>query len=100
VHEVRQFLGLCGYYRHCVRNCAQVAAPLHDMTKIGEQLVWTEERDTAYETLKTHLVTVPILAMSQDAGSYTFDVDASNWGAGTVLLPEQDGFLRVISYAS
>jgi len=37
VHEVRQFLGLCGYYRRYVRNYAQVAAPLHEMTKIGEQ---------------------------------------------------------------
>jgi len=88
VHEVRQFLGLCGYYRRYVRNYAQVASTLHEMTKLGEQFLWTEERDAAYETLKTHLVTAPIFAMSQDVGAYTLDVDASN------------GLLRMIGYAS
>jgi len=69
VHEVRQFLDLCGYYRRYVRNYAQVATPLHEMTKLGEEFIWTEERDAAYETLKTHLVTAPILTMLQDVGA-------------------------------
>jgi len=85
VHEVRQFLGLCGYYRRYVPNYAQGAAPLHEMTKLGEQFIRTEERDAAYETLKTHLVMAPILAISQDTGSYTLNDDASNWAAGAVL---------------
>jgi len=38
--------------------------------------------------------------MSQDVGSYTLDVDASNWAAGAVLQQEQVGLLRVIGYAS
>jgi len=46
-----------------------------------EEFIWTEERDTAFKTLKTNLVTAPILAMSQDTGAYTLDVDASNWAA-------------------
>jgi len=70
------------------------------MTKLGEQFTWTKERDTAFETLKTNLVTAPILAMSQDTGAYTLDVDASNWAAGAVLQQEQEGLLRVIGYAS
>jgi len=69
VHKLRQFHGLCGYYRRYVRNYAQVASPLHEMTKLGEQFLWTEERDAAYETLKTNLVTAPILAMSQNVGA-------------------------------
>jgi len=66
------------------------------MTKLAEPFIWTEERDAAYETLKTHLFTAPIFAMSQDVGAYTLDVDASNWAAGAVLQQEQDGLLRVI----
>jgi len=42
----------------------------------------------------------PILAMSQDTGPYTLDVNASNWAAGAVLQQKQDGLLRVIGYAS
>jgi len=40
--------------------------------------IWTAERNKAYETLNEHLITDPILAMSQDVGAYTLDVDASN----------------------
>jgi len=54
VHEVRQFLGRCGYCHRYVRNYAQVAVLLHEMTKLSEQFIWTEERDTAFETLKTN----------------------------------------------
>jgi len=53
VHEIRQFLGLCGYFRRYVRNYAQFVTPLHEMTKLAEPFIWMEERDTAYETLKT-----------------------------------------------
>jgi len=34
VHEVRQFLGFCGYYRHYVKDYAQVATPLHKPSKL------------------------------------------------------------------
>jgi len=83
-----------------VKNYAQIASPLHEMTKLGEQFTWTEERDAAFEQMKLNLKTAPILAMSQDTGSYTLDVDGSNWAAGAVLQKEQDGLLKVIDYAS
>jgi len=93
-------MGLCGYYRCYELDYARISAPLHELTKLGEQFLWTEERDNAYEKLETHLVTAPILAMSLDVGEYTLDVDASNWAAGAVLPQEQGGLLRVIGYAS
>jgi len=37
VHEGQQFLGFCGYYRRYVKKYAQIASPLHEMTKLGEQ---------------------------------------------------------------
>ena len=32
-HEVQQFLGLVSYYRRFIRNCAQIAKPLHQLTE-------------------------------------------------------------------
>jgi len=99
-HEVRQFLGFCGYYRRYVRNYSKIATSLHELTRRNEKFEWTEERDQAFETLKKKIVTAPILAMSQDSQDFTLDVDASNWAVEAVLPQEQDGLLRVISYAS
>lgn len=31
--EVQQFLGLVSYYRRFIRNCAQIAKPLHQLTE-------------------------------------------------------------------
>jgi len=83
-----------------MKDYARITSPLHELTKISEPLLWTEERDKAFETLKEHLTTGPILAMSQDVGAYTLDVDASNCAAGAVLQQEQEVMLRVIAYAS
>jgi len=41
VHEVRQFLGLCGYYRPYVCDYSKIATSLHDFTKCGEKFEWT-----------------------------------------------------------
>jgi len=49
---------------------------------------------------KNKKVTASIIAMSQDTGAYTLDVDASSWAAGAVLQQEQEGLLRVQGYAS
>ena len=62
--------------------------------------MWTTERQKAFETLKSHLVSGPILAMSQEEGTFVLDVDASNWAAGAVLQQEQDEKLKVIGHAS
>jgi len=100
VHEMRQFLGLCGYYRRYVRDYSKIATSFYGLTKRGETFEWTTERNSAFELLKEKLVTAPILAMSKDTGAYTLDVDASNWAVGAVLQQEQEGLLRVIGYAS
>jgi hypothetical protein len=33
VHEVRQFLGLCNFFRGHVQNFAQITAPLTELTR-------------------------------------------------------------------
>ena len=66
VHEIRQFLGLCGYYRWYVQDYAKHAAPLQDLTKSDVPYEWTDQRQEAFDFLKQALTTAPILAMSQD----------------------------------
>src|SRR6266581_2954981 len=100
IHEVRQFLGLCSYYRRYVKDFSKFAAPLHELTKKDEPYAWTSDRQEAFDTLKQRLTTGPILAMATADGEFVLDVDASNWAAGAVLQQRQDGLLRVIGYAS
>lgn len=52
VKDVRAFMGLTNYYRKFVKDFAHIASPLHDLTKKGAAFLWTEECQTAFETLK------------------------------------------------
>ena len=100
VHEIRQFLGLCGYYRRYVQDYAKHAAPLTELTKNDVVYEWNEQRQGAFNFLKQALTNAPILAMSQDEGLFVLDVDASDLAVGAVLQQEQGEMLRVIGYSS
>ncbi|GKD44192.1 putative reverse transcriptase domain-containing protein [Tanacetum coccineum] len=70
--EIRQFLGLAGYYRRFIE---------------GKQL---------FKTLKNKLCSAPILALPQGAENFIVYCDASHKGLGAVLMQNE----KVISYAS
>src|SRR6266496_2274890 len=100
IHEIRQFLGLCSYYRRYVKDFSRHASPLHELTRKDEPYDWNDRRQQAFDHMKLCLTTAPILAMSKEEGQLVLDVDASNWAAGAVLQQYQDGVLKVIAYSS
>jgi hypothetical protein len=51
VRDVRAFIGLAGYYRRHVRNFAEIARPLTNLTKKDAPFDWTEEQQKAFEKL-------------------------------------------------
>lgn len=98
--EVRSFLGLCSYYRRFIAGFSSIAKPLFRLTEKGRVFKWTAECNEAFEKLKCHLVSTPILAHPDFSLPFVLDTDASQVGIGAVLSPEIDGHMRVISYAS
>ena len=100
VKEVRQFLGLCSYYRRYVNQFAQIAKPLHKLTEKDRTFVWTPDCQNAFDELKRLLTSSPILAYPMIGTDYIRDSDASYEALGSVLSQIQDGQERVISYYS
>ena len=99
--EVRQFVGLASYYRKFIPNFATICKPLHKLTEKNSKFVWSDQTQTAFDTLKQLLTTAPIQSypLLQDQ-PFLLDCDASNVGVGAVLSQVQDGEERVISYFS
>ena len=99
--EVKSFLGLASYYRRFVQGFASIAAPLHALTRQGEDPVWTPDSDAAFAALKRALVSAPILSYPDFDKPFILQTDLCATGLGAVLAQIGDVRKeRVISYAS
>ena len=61
---------------------------------------WTQDCETAFQTLKERLCTAPVLAFADMASPFILHTDASRDGLGAVLCQEIDHKVRPISYAT
>nr|XP_025608095.1 uncharacterized protein LOC112701568 [Arachis hypogaea] len=59
ITEVRNFLGLAGYYRRFIRGFSHIALPLNYLTRKEVPFVWTAECDRSFNMLKEKLITAP-----------------------------------------
>ena len=98
--DVKSFLGLCSYYRRYIKNFDLIARPLHKAMETKSSYIWTEEKQEAFESLKKHLSSTPILAFPAVKEPFILYTDASLTAMGAVLAQVQDGKERAISYAS
>lgn len=98
--QVRTFLGLSGYYRKFIKNYADIAKPLTELTKLDATWKWTEKEIRAFNHLKHLLTTNPILGYPDPYIDYVLQTDASEYAIGAVLAQIQDGNEVVIAYMS
>nr|GFA27655.1 putative reverse transcriptase domain-containing protein [Tanacetum cinerariifolium] len=94
--EVRQFLGLAGYYRRFIEGFSLIAKPLTKLTQKNKTYEWGEEEDEAFQLLKDKLCSAPILALIEGSEDFVVYCDASLKGYGAVLMQRE----KVIAYAS
>ncbi|GJW00015.1 putative reverse transcriptase domain-containing protein [Tanacetum coccineum] len=94
--EIRQFLGLAGYYRRFIEGFSKIAKPMTKLTQKKVTFEWGDKQEAAFQTLKTKLCSAPILALPQGAENFIVYCDASHKGLGAVLMQNE----KVIAYAS
>ncbi|KAJ9561142.1 hypothetical protein OSB04_006302 [Centaurea solstitialis] len=84
--EIRQFLGLAGYYRRFIANSSKIAQPQTTLTQKDKKSKWGEKQEEAFQLLKHKLCNAPILALPEGTGeAYK---DASN-GSDSADQPEK-----------
>ena len=77
-----------------------IAQPLHKASETKSSFTWTEETREAFESVKKHLSSTPILAFPDVKESFILYTDASLTAMGAVLAQVQDGKERAICHAS
>ncbi|KAI3739445.1 hypothetical protein L2E82_29849 [Cichorium intybus] len=82
--EIRQFLGLAGYYRRFIENFSKIAKPLSTLTQKDKTFVWEEQQETAFQRLKQMLCQAPILSHPEGINDFVVYCDASHQGLGCI----------------
>ena len=86
--EIKQFLGLTGYYRKFVPRFADISRPLTTLMKKDVKFEWTSACQKSFELLKEALCGEPVLKYADTSKPYTLYTDASKFGwAGVLTQP-------------
>lgn len=103
VKEIRQFLGLCSFFRRTIPGFAMIAAPLTRLTR--KDAAWKggplpNDAQASFLKLKQSLVSRPSVQAPDFALPFILTVDASTKGLGAILSQRQEGIEHPIAYAS
>ena len=98
--QVKQFLGLVGYYRKFVPRFSDIARPLTQLTRKNEGFNWSTECDKCFHMLKDYLQEAPILRYPDPTADYILYTDASKYAYAGVLTQSIDGTDHPVAYMS
>ena len=89
--EVKQFLGLAGYYCKFIPRFSDLSRPLTRLTRKDVLFEWTKECQACFKLLQEKLCTYPILQYPDPNKSYVLFTDASKYGwAGVLTQPYEE----------
>ena len=86
--EVKQFLGLVGYYRKFIPCYADIARPLHALTRKDTVFEWSDICQRSFDLLKAMASEEPILVYPDPSKPYVLFMDASKYAWSCVLTQE------------
>ena len=86
--EVKQFLGLIGYYQKFVPHFADISRPLTKLIRHNVVFEWTDQCAKAFNHLRELLMEYPILRYPNPTQGYILYTDASEIGWSGVLTQE------------
>ena len=87
--EVKQFLGLIGYYRKFAPQFSDLARPLNALTQKDTVFEWAQICQESFDLLKACLMMEPILTYPDPSLPYVLFTDASKYAWACVLTQEK-----------
>jgi hypothetical protein len=100
--EVRSLLGLENFSAQFISNFATITEPLRMLTHKNIPFTWGDEQENAYQTLKTALISKPVMSYFDPGKETVIIVDASPVGLCAILAQRAKGSTKTqtISYGS
>ncbi|GJT16035.1 putative reverse transcriptase domain-containing protein [Tanacetum coccineum] len=87
--EIRQFLGLAGYYRRFIEGFSKIAKPMTKLTQKKVKFEWGDKQEAAFQLLKQKLCSAPILALPEGSEDFMQTAEAAEEGFGRCVDAER-----------
>ena len=107
IQELMSFIGMVNFYKRFIPKAAQIMAPLHTATAGAQtkaagkkKVVWTPERDAAFQNTKSALVQATHLLHFTPGAPLALTTDASDFAVGGVVEQLVQGNWRPLGFYS
>jgi hypothetical protein len=97
---LRSFLGHAGFYRRFIKDFSKITKPLTHLLQKDVAFDFDEKCLAAIWTLKSVLVSAPIIQPLDWSQPFEIMCDASDYAVGVVLGQRKEGRVQVVYYAS
>ncbi|GJY14101.1 putative reverse transcriptase domain-containing protein [Tanacetum coccineum] len=94
--EIRQFLGLAGYYQKFIEAFSKIAKSMTKLTQKGVKFDLGDKEVAAFQLIKQKFCSAPTLALPKGSKGFVVYYDASHKGLGVVLMQRE----KLIAYES
>ncbi|GKC48553.1 putative reverse transcriptase domain-containing protein, partial [Tanacetum coccineum] len=84
--EIRQFLGLVGYYRRFIEGFLKIAKPMTKLTQKKVKFFWGDKQEAAFQVIKQKLCSALILSLPERSEDFIAYCDASIKELGAVVF--------------
>lgn len=99
--QIKQFLGLSGYYRRFIKDYSKIVKPMTKFLKKDQSVDVTDESyKAAFSKLKLIISSDQVLTYPDFDLPFILTTDASNYAIGAVLSQIQEKVERPIAFAS
>jgi hypothetical protein len=89
---------LASFYRRSVPNFAEIAKPLSQLTRKGQEFSWGPRQQEDFESLKEKLCITSVLGYPNFKLPFILTTDGSKTAIGAILSQIQDGVERPLAY--
>jgi hypothetical protein len=100
VKSLRSFLGHVGLYRRFIKDFLKITKPLTHLLQKDVDFDFDEKCLAAFWTLKSVLVSAPIIQPLDWSQTFEIMCDTSDYTVGAVLGQRKEGRVHTVYYAS
>jgi hypothetical protein len=100
VKSLRSFLDNAGFYRRFIKDFSKITKPLTHLLQKDVAFDFDEKCLAAFQTLKSALMSAPIIQPPDWSQPFEIMCDASDYAVGAVLGQRKESRVHVVYYAS